>query len=93
MTKLELPDGFGVVEVEVNGRPPVRLDAWHGWNHYATLSRTHGADAVALGDAWCAWLAGQGLAVSHGAAFKVADALHAEVERGKGPGPCSASPD
>lgn len=97
MPALKLDDSFGYVEVEITtaggmpGQPPVRLDAWEGWNHYIGLTVTHADDAVALGVAWCTWLAERGLVVSHGAAFRVADALKAAIDEAKKNDPASTS--
>lgn len=84
---LSLDDTFGFLQVEVrhgNATPSAAaLDVWEAFNTYAQL-RAKFEDAVELGAAWCEWLATRGLPeLSHGAAFKVADALAAEVERAK----------
>ena len=90
---LDDADGYAQVEVRTAGGPlSARLDLYEAINTYTALAARHPDDAVALGAAWCDWLAGKGLpGLSHGAAFRLADHVAAEVEAFKKKGHGSPS--
>lgn len=84
--QIDETDGFVLVEVRTSAGPAsAKLDVYEAYNSYLDLSAqvpeaTDGARALAVGRAWCDWLAGAGLpGLSHMAAFKVFDALAAHV--------------
>lgn len=81
MSKLTLDadDGLTTIEVRVPDRPePVsaRLDVARSLNRYIALARQHGEDSDALGEAWVAYLAEQGLpGLPHRTGYAVAEHL------------------
>lgn len=97
---LTLEDGYGYLDIEIRSAAEeptpvaaVRLDTYQAWNTYVTLRATHEADHLALAAAWGEWLATRGLPeLSHATAFKVADALAAEVTRLAGEGEKGTEP-
>ena len=91
--QIDADEGFTDVQVATpEGTATARIDVFEGRNAYAALLIKHPDDAVALGAAWCDWLAGKGLpGLSHGAAFRLADHVSAEVEAYKKKGPGSPS--
>lgn len=90
--RFELDEDDGYLEVAVGKGPPVRLDLYRAHNTFYALDQEHHEDNVALAEEWCKWLHTQGLPMlSHGAAFKLADAV-AERVVGLKKSPDSTSP-
>jgi hypothetical protein len=75
--KLDCDDGLTTIEVKLPGQTEpvsVQLDVARTVNCYVRLSREHGEDTDALGEAWCAWLAERGLpGLPHKQGFQIAD--------------------
>lgn len=72
--KINLLEDDGYAEFEFGDGQVAKLDLFRAHNAYAVLADAHpDAEAVALGDAWCAWLEQAGFPhVSHGLGFQVA---------------------
>lgn len=76
---LDMPIDEGFLTVKV-GEIAVSIDVYKANNTYVALRDEH-VDTVALGNAWCAWLAETGLpGLSHHTGFKIADAVGARVD-------------
>jgi hypothetical protein len=72
---LVFDDSEGWLEVSFSAGATMRLDLYEAFNVFLSLQDQHPV-AVNLGAAWVDWLASKGTpALSHAAAFKVADAV------------------
>ncbi len=81
---LALDEAEGYLKIDVIPLAPgadggtIYLDLFAANNAYAGLCESED-DAHARGEAWCKWLATKGLNLSHGTAFRVAEAVMREV--------------
>ena len=76
---LDADDGLTTIEVRIPDRPEpvsVQLDVARSLNKYIALTRQHGEDSDALGEAWVAYLAEQGLPnLPHRTGYTIAEHL------------------
>lgn len=61
MTKLQLPEGFGLAEVQIGDREAVKLDLWEVKAEYSAIVARHEGDALKVYADFGEFLAKRGL--------------------------------
>lgn len=79
---MTIDESDGYLELTVRtpgGNASARLDLYEAHNTYVQIA-SETDDAVVVGNKWCEWLTRQGLpSLSHGAGFRVAEAVTAAI--------------